>query len=273
VPPVSRAFDFSGFSVRLHGLDEPCAAVLDDAWGLFAGDGGDPVLELEVNFEGAELPAGIIDPAPLDRTIRGKAIGWVSREGRVEVDEHGRGKAVVGTGNDSTRAWGLVNLILPVLAWRLPSLGLFLVHSGAVIVRDRAFVLVGRSGAGKSTFVEQAAAGGAVAAGEDLNLLLYEGNRWWLAGSPLRNRLGPGPGRWPLAALLTPDRGATPALEPASRLLVSAQLQANLPYIGDCLGAVDGGAALVESLDQVPALRLTFAPDPAFVPLLEAWPD
>jgi hypothetical protein len=273
VRPGSRSFDFSGFGVRLRGLDEPCAAVLDDAWGLFAGEGGDPVLELDVTFEGAELPAGVIDPGALGREIRGQAVAWASREGRIEVDGDGRGRAIVGTGNDSTRAWALVNLILPVLAWRLPARGALIVHSGAVLVRERAFVLVGRSGAGKSTFVEQAAAGGAVAAGEDLNLLLREADRWWLGGSPLRNRLGPGPGRWPLAALLIPDRGRTPALAPASRLLVSAQLHANLPYVGDCLEAVAGGAALAESLDHVPALRLTYAPDPAFVPLLESWLD
>ena len=133
--PDSRAFDLSGFNVRLAGLDDPCGAVIDEAWGRFAGEAGEPLLELDVRFEGPELPTGVIDPRPLERTIRGRALAWSSAEGRIDVDEHGRGTAVLGTGNDSTRAWALVNLILPVLACRLPSFGALIVHSGAVLVR------------------------------------------------------------------------------------------------------------------------------------------
>jgi len=266
-------FDLSGFSVRLHGLDAASAAVVDEAWGLFEGSGGAPVLDVEVRFEGAELPSGTIDDAPLDRTISGDAVVFRSREGRIEIDERGTGTVVVATGNAATRAYALINLILPALAWRLPRYDALIVHSGAVLVGDRGFVLLGQAGAGKSTFVTHAVAGGARAVSEDLNILVYDNDRCCLAGSPLRTRIhrGPGPGRWPLAALLVPRHGSPAALDPVTRLLTSAQLQGNLPFVGDCWMQVPGGPGLTRRLDEVPARRLTFAPDSSFVPLLERW--
>ena len=270
---VPVRFDLSGFNVRLHGLDAACAAVVDEAWGLFAGAGGVPVLDVHVRFEGAELPPSTIDAAPLDRTINGQAIAFRSNEGRIEIDAGGTGDAVVGTGNPATRAYALINLIIPALAWRLPRYDALIVHSGAVLVGDRGFLLLGQAGAGKSTFVTHAIAGGARAVSEDLNLVVYENDRCCLAGSPLRTRIhrGPGPGRWPLAALLVPRQGSPAALDPVPRLLASARLQANLPFVGDCWMQVPGGPELIRRLDEVPARRLTFAPDPSFVPLLARW--
>jgi len=266
-------FDLSGFNVRLRGIDPECAAVLRDAWGLFSGDGGLAVLDVDVRFEGPELAGGTIDDGPLERTIRGDAVAFGSREGRIEVDERGAASAVVGTGNTATRAFALINLILPALSWRLPRHGALIVHSGAVLLGERGFLLVGQAGAGKSTFVTHAIAAGARAVSEDLNLLVVGDDGWWLAGSPLRTRIhrGPGPGRWPLAAVLVPQHGAPAALDPVPRLRVSAQLQANLPFVGDCWMQVPGGPRLTQRLDTVPARRLTFAPDSSFVGLLERW--
>ena len=271
----SRSFDVSGFNVRVHGLDEACGEVLDDAWGLFAGDGGRPVIEVGVRFEGPELAEGRIDDAPLGREIDGERIAFEAREGRIDAADDGRCVAVVGPGHPATRAFALINLILPVLAWRLPAMGGLIVHSGAVLVEERGFLLVGQAGAGKSTFVNQAIRGGALAVSEDLNLVVLDDDGWWLAGSPFRTRIhrGPGPGRWPLAAVLIPSHGPNPSLDSVPQILVSAQLQANLPYVADCWMQVAGGAALTERLDDVPSGRLTFAPDPSFVGLLRGWPD
>ena len=271
--PVSRAFDLSGFGVRIRGLDPECAAVLDDVWGLFAGDGGRPVAEFEVRRGEGTLTPGRIDDAPLQRTIDGRAIAFASAEGRVECDAGGRAQVRVGDGDAAMRAFAMINLIVPVLSWRLPELGALVLHSGAVLAGDRGFVLVGQAGAGKSTFVEHAIAGGARAVSEDLNLLVEEAGEWRLAGSPFRTRIhrGPGPGRWPLAALLLPSHAAAARIEPVASLIAGAQVQANLPFVGDCWLQVPGGEPLTASLDRIPALRLHFAKDPAFVPLLEAW--
>ena len=170
-------FDLSGFNVRLRGLDAACAEVVDEAWGLFAGAGGVPVLDVHVRFEGAELRPGTIDDAALDRTIAADAISFRSREGRIEIDEKGNGTAVVATGHAATRAYALINLIIPALAWRLPRYDALILHSGAVLIGDRGFLLLGQAGAGKSTFVTHAIAGGARAVSEDLNLLVYENDR------------------------------------------------------------------------------------------------
>ncbi len=265
----------SGFNVSIRGVDAACAAVVDEAWGLFAGAGGVPLLDIDVRFAGAELPPGPLDGSPLDRTISARAIGFGSREGRIEIDAAGTGSVVVGTGSANLRAYALINLIVPALAWRLPSHDALILHSGAVLVDDRGFLLLGQAGAGKSTFVTQAIAGGARAVSEDLNLVVYENGQSRLAGSPLRTRIhrGPGPGRWPLALLLLPRHGSPAALDPVPSLRVSAQLQANLPFVGDCWMQVPGGPELTRRLDAAAARRLTFAPDPSFVPLLESWAE
>lgn len=266
-------FDLSGFNVRLRGLDPECAEFLDGAWGRFAGTGGIPVLDVDVRFAGAELAPGTIDPAPLDRMFVRDGVEFRSREGRIEIDARGTGTALVATGNAATRCYALINLVVPALAWRLPVHGALIVHSGAVLVGEHGFVLVGQAGAGKSTFVNHAVAAGARIVSEDLNLLVFEDERCHIAGSPLRSRLrpGPGPGRWPVAAILVPRHGSPAALDPVLRLRASAQLQANLPFVGDCWMRVPGGPELSVRLDEVPARQLTFEQDSSFVPLLERW--
>ena len=267
-------FDLSGFNVTIRGVDAACAETIREAWGLFEGAGGVALIGIDVRFEAPDLSSGPIDDAPLERTISGAAIEFRSSEGSIAIDEKGRGVAIVSTGNATKRAFALINLIVPALAWRLPAHDASILHSGAVLVDDRGFLLLGQAGAGKSTFVTHAIAAGARAVSEDLNLVVFEGGRCRLAGSPLRTRVhrGPGPGRWPLAAILVPDHGNPVALEPVPRLLASAQLQANLPFVGDCWMQVPGGPALTRRLDEVPVRRLRFVPDSSFVALLEQWP-
>jgi hypothetical protein len=271
---TSLRFDLSGFNVTVRGADTPCAAIVREVWGLFEGSGGVPLIDIDVCFAGPELPPGPIDDSPLERTIAGAAIEFRSPEGRISIDASGTGRAHVATGNPAKRAFALINLIIPVLAWRLPAHDAAILHSGAVLVGERGFLLLGQAGAGKSTFVTHAIAAGARAVSEDLNLVVFEGDRCCLAGSPLRTRVhrGPGPGRWPLAALLVPDHGDPAALDAVPRLLASAQLQANLPFVGDCWMQVPGGPALTRRLDSVAVKRLRFAPDSSFVALLEQWP-
>ena len=61
VPPGSNSFDFSGFRLRIDGLDDACLRVFDNVWGLFAGAGGELVLDLSVRFDGEPLTADRVE--------------------------------------------------------------------------------------------------------------------------------------------------------------------------------------------------------------------
>jgi hypothetical protein len=272
----SSAFNISGFRVQIRDLDEPCAEMVRDVWSLFLDDGQSAtidVLDVTVRFAGDELRGRSISERPLRREIDGDSISFVSAEGEIDLAPDGRAEARVGQGSAAIRAFSLINLLLPALSWRLPRHGALMLHSGAVLLDGRGWVLIGQAGAGKSTFVRFAEKGGATVVSEDLNLLTFEGDSCSLAGAPFRTRNypGPGPGRWPLAALLLPHHAPEPALTEMPRLAVSAQFQANLPFVGDCWMQVPGAAALLERIDRLTARRLSYAPDDSFVPLLRTF--
>lgn len=272
----SSAFNISGFRVQVRGLDEPCAEIVRDVWRLFPDDGqgaATDVLDVAVHAAGEELRGRSISERPLARQIDGDSISFVSAEGEIQVAPDGSAEARVGPGSAGMRAFSLINLLLPALAWRLPRHGALMLHSGAVLLDGRGWVLIGQAGAGKSTFVRFAQKGGATVVSEDLNLLTFEGDSCCLAGAPFRTRnfSGPGPGRWPLAALLLPLHAKEPALTELPRLVVSAQFQANLPFVGDCWMQLPGAAELLERIDRLTARRLSYAADDSFVPLLRAF--
>lgn len=277
--PDCSAFHISGFHVRIHNLDDECAARLGEVWRLFAASGEDvqtagiDLLNLSVRFEGAELDGFEMSPQPLKRTVEGEHVSFISAEGRIDVMPDGEARASVGRGSAAMRAFSLINLMLPAIAWRLPQFGALMLHSGGILLDDRGWLLIGQAGAGKSTFVTYAEEGGATVVSEDLNLVVFEEQGCFLAGAPFRTRNfpGPGPGRWPLAALLLPQHAVEPALEEVPRLAVSAQFQANLPFVGDCWMQLPGGPELLERVDQLAARRLSFARDARFVPLLRAF--
>ena len=268
--PVSRTFDLSGFGVTVDGLDQETASELDRIWGRFAGRGDRALVHVTTKFDFPATLAATIEGPPLERSFADGGALFVSPEGKIELDANGVGRVTIGSGIASRRAFAIINLLLAGCAWRLPNEGAAMVHSGAILINGRGFVLVGSSGAGKSTFVRCAQQGGAEVVSEDLNLLITEGETVWLAGSPFRTRNypGPGPGRWPLAAFLLSEHGGPAALQPITPLIFSAQLHANLPFVGDCWPQLPGATGVSERLEGCPARRLRFAPDPSFVPLL-----
>ena len=93
--------------------------------------------------------------------------------------------------------------------------------------------ITGVPGAGKSTWVKHAVAGGAMPISDDVVLLDTSGPNAELMGSPFRVRdFGPpGPGRWPLAAILLSRHGDAPSLKPVPPALVRIRLASNFPWV------------------------------------------
>lgn len=90
-------------------------------------------------------------------------------------------------------------------AYRVLQLGGAVLHSGCVIYDDRAYLVLGRSGAGKSTFSRLAFEAGWEVLSDDLNAVLPDGEgNWWVERLPFAGDLGQTPIRgssYPLAGI------------------------------------------------------------------------
>ena len=265
--------DLSGLVVRLRGLDDALVAEFASAWGPFiTGSQGEPFLDVEVGV----ADHVIATDRAMRPSLRGDLAGagaatFRSDEGEITLDAGTGARARVGRGNDRWRFWGLVNLVTAALAVRLPGRPGALLHAAGIVLEERAFLLVGQEGAGKSTFARVAREAGARVIGDDAVVVDGGAGALCLLGSPVRaheaSRLGPG--RWPIAAILHARKGPHPRLDALGRVAVEAAVTANLPFLLSGWGQDARLDALVAYLaESVPHRVLTFAPDPSFVEVL-----
>lgn len=271
-------FNLSGLGVRFEALPPDIEPFLRDVWGAYAMTPEDrqPLL-VSVEEEGRALPPGrtmseVLDAEPLP----GGAVRFVTGEGRVEIDAGGASAAVhLASGDAGRRGWGLVNLTLAAIGRRLLAREGAALHAAGIIVDGRAFVLVGPSRSGKTTWAAAASRAGIPVLSDDVVLLDSTRGRLEALGAPFRDRdyPPPGRGRWPVAAILLPRHGPAAAIAPATVLVAAGRIAGNLLYsAGAWEGAGGAGNALDAIVRGAPALELTFAPDASFVPLLRSLP-
>jgi hypothetical protein len=273
---VSRSADtidasLSGLGVRFTRLDEPLCTAFEEHWAPFLGGDAEPFLTVELGAADHTIAT--------DRALRPSVAGEVrdggfffrSDEGDLAVDSVGIALVRLGHGDKRWRFWGLMNLFAAALAVRMPSRPGALLHAAGVVIDGRAFLLVGPEGAGKSTFARAASEGGAQVVSDDVVLVDGAGGGLCLLGSPIRahEATSPGPGRWPVAAILHARHGETSRLDAVNRVTAEAVLTANLPFVVSGWGRDARLDAVVAYLAQcVPHRLLTFAPDPSFVHML-----
>ena len=178
-------------------------------------------------------------------------------------------------GDPGRRFWGLVNLACAAVGWSLQQRGGGVVHAAGVVMNGRAFLLVGPSGSGKTTWARAAAEAGLPVLSDDCVLVEFASGRLIALGSPFRSKEypSPGPGRWPVAALLIPSWGAVPSLASVNRLMLEARITANLLYSAPAweehTGAAGSAAAIAAG---APAYVLTFGPDASWIPVVTTIP-
>jgi hypothetical protein len=272
-PGVDLEADLSGLGLRLHDLPEVVGREVRARWAAFLRRSDDPEpLDIETTeSDRAMTPGramvGITTAEALEAGLR-----FVRDEGDLTLDAAARRATLrLARGDDSRRAWAVMNLAIAAIAWRLVGRGGGALHAAAILVDGRAFVLVGAEGTGKTTFAAGAAQAGLPVLSDDIVLVDRGRGVLEALGAPVRDRAfpHPGPGRWPVAAILLPRHGAPAQIAPATRLAASAAVAANLLYVSETWGTDERAGAAVEAiLGAAPACVLTFPPGSSFVPLL-----
>lgn len=268
---MSALFDLSGLTLRVRGLPDEQRRRLEERWsGFRVLETRDPFLDVEVEAHAeAEDDDHPFVPKEMTSTFLGTTATYRMKEGSAEVPLEGIVRIRLHATTLQKQYWAFVNLVTAAMAWRLPTNGGALVHAAGIVLDDRAFALVGPEGSGKSTWWEVARRAGAQVLSDDILVVARgPGGRIEALATPFRSKT-PGPGRWPLAALLLPEHGPHPSLDEVSILARRARLGANLPFFAEAWTVDPRVERLVETLaSSIPFYRLTFAINPSFLEVL-----
>jgi len=265
-------FDLSGVVLRVRGLADPVAQRLAREWSHYAtSTEAPPLLDLQVEPSGKAATDAPFAPKDLKASFEAGQATYAMAEGVAIVDAHGGVRVTLDDGDPERLLYAFLNLVRACIAWRLLARGGALLHCAAMVLGDRAFVLTGAGGSGKTTWAALGERKGAMVITDDLVMLDREGEQIFVLGGPFRST-HQAPfckGRWPLAAILLSHHGEIPRLEAASAVLVRARLVANLPFVQEALPVDPRPFDVVEGLvGAVPAYQLTFAREPSFTGLL-----
>lgn len=138
-------------------------------------------------------------------------------------------------------------------------------HSAGLVFDDRAFVFVGRSGAGKTTLTRKAHRDGARVLSDDINLLLPRGRGFRAFAVPFTGEFGRTLGRpdgrrsYPVAGVVLLERGVRLETRRVRSSEAIARLLVGCPFVN--AGTTDESTALFDILgdlvNSVPVLGLT----------------
>jgi hypothetical protein len=158
------------------------------------------------------------------------------------------------------------NYLRVLAAYRLLELGGAMLHSAGVTDGTSAWLLLGRSGAGKTTSSRLCRARGGTVLSDDLNAVrLEDGARPRLAWLPFAGDLGVQAGgseSYPLAAVLRLTQGTEDRLRPLSPAAALAGLVAAAPFVNHDPWRREPLLSTLERLARsVPAYELVFSLD------------
>ena len=190
---------FPGGPYVVEGLDPRGAAIVMERYGpLCSGDAAAGLQAARVRFFRAmpgdlppapDPPSGVyeleVDHAP--GTVRLTGRGWL---GRIETEAPLRAGLFTRVAVPDDFVAILENTLRVTAAYRLFDRGGFLLHSAGVVSKGRAYLFVGRSGAGKTTFARRSLAEGRVVLSDDLNAVVLERGELRVRQVPFAGELG-----------------------------------------------------------------------------------
>lgn len=273
--------DISGLGLRFEGLSRALALELERQWPDYVRKNGvSPALVIRVEEDDRAMTASRFMEAGLQIVAAADTIHFRGDEGDLAHNvPEARAVARLAQGDAGRRFWGLVNLACAAVGWRLLARSGGAVHAAGVLIEDRAYLLVGPSGCGKTTWAKTAADAGLPVLSDDCVLLDSGEGRLVALGSPFRAQdfPSPGPGRWPVGAILIPRHGNEATLDLIPRLMLEARIAANLLFSAATWEAQPAAAQATCAIAAgAPARVLSFRPDASWIDLvttIEGLPD
>ena len=273
--------DFAGGPYRFCGLSPTQTTALRQRYGALclANDNVEPAVDTRMlrcartDFRDLDL---IDTRYALDRDRTAHSLSLVNHHLMARLDWQPGLRAALWTPDTAALLdeHAFDNFFRMLVAHRLLDCGGVLLHSAAVVVRQRAFVFSGHSGAGKTTVSRLALAAGHEVLSDDINAISVNADGVWVERLPYAGDLGrtapPASGRYPLAGLLRLRQARHNAIVPISLAEAYAALLANAPFVNtDHHSDTRLAANLEEILARIPARILDFRRDGGFWDLLD----
>ena len=270
---IRAEFDLSGFAVSLS-CDVPAIVhEFERVWAPFRTSSPPARRLLDVvitEAKGDSLRSGPI-PKDIACRVENGVLEVRSGDALARAGSDGSCTIAVASGRPQAQLYAITNVLLAVVAWRLPAEGALLVHAAGLVVDGRAFILLGGEAAGKTTWAEGGKAEGAGFLSDDVIALHAAESGVTAMSFPFRaNHPAPlPPARWPLVAVLLPKWGDKATIETASAIRAHTALEASVLY-RDVLARDPAVPRVIDAIAAVPALVLVFAADGRTAPVLRA---
>jgi hypothetical protein len=178
----------------------------------------------------------------------------------------------IGENADEQFACAFENFFRVLAAYRLLQLGGTILHSACVATEGRAYILLGHSGAGKTTFSRMALQCGWDVLSDDMNAVCLKDNRCYVEKLPFAGGLGQTPSRgkvYPLAGIFTLQKSGNNRLHGLTTCQALAKTFCCAPVINGDPYRLDLLLSSLETLlHAVPAARLEFSLDGGALNLL-----
>jgi hypothetical protein len=276
------AVDLPGGPYRLEGMTRAQATVVEERFGPLAGP---PSAAPAARARGAEGVSLRVFRASAQDFLEIETAGW---EYTFDTEHAPGGMRLAGLDvmarvdhgpSPGAALWthltgepgflqAIENVLRLFLAYRVFDQGGLVLHSSAAIAEDKAFLFVGRSGAGKSTAARLSLEAGYGVLSDDLNAIEHRAGAFTLRALPFTGDLAPSatrPGSFAIERLCRLEHSPSHQTTPLSRAERVALLVACAPFLNAdperSAALLERAAALAEAL---PACTLRFRPDAGF---------